>query len=219
MAVEPTRPRISLAYRKNPKSAVRLRPREEWIEIAVPAIIDAELFERAQAQRAVNARFADRRTKRDGVYLLKGLLTCGHCGRALIGEGRGLLRQNDFYYTCTTRCSPTAVAVGGRCPAARVRASGLNDVVWTVVVNLLTQPDTLRGELDRWAAEDKGGAEAPLGRALDHANRALHDLERQEQRLLDAYLLGAVSLEAFKPRSTALLQQKAQAHEQVVAFQ
>src|SRR6266508_5224893 len=56
MAVEPTRPRISLAYRKNPKSAVRLRPREDWIEITVPAIIDSNLFERAQAQRAVNAR-------------------------------------------------------------------------------------------------------------------------------------------------------------------
>jgi len=129
MAVEPTRPRISLAYRKNPKSAVRLRPREDWIEITVPAIIDSNLFERAQAQRAVNARFADRRTKRDGIYLLKGLLTCGHCGRALVGEGRGLLRENDFYYTCTTRCSPTAVAAAGRCPAARVRASGLNEVV------------------------------------------------------------------------------------------
>lgn len=219
MAVEPVRPRVPLAYRKNLKSAVRLRPRDEWIEIAVPAIIEPELFDRAQAQRAVNARFADRRTKRDGIYLLKGLLTCGHCGRALVGEGRGLLRQHDFYYTCTTRCSPTAVAVAGRCPAARVRASGLNDVVWAIVVNLLTQRDALHVELDRWAAENEGGPEAPLGRALEHAERALHDLQRQEQRLLDAYLLGAVSLEAFKPRSATLLQQKAQAHEHVLKLQ
>ena len=74
-------------------------------------------------------------------------------------------------------------------------------------------------ELDRWAAESEGDTEAPLGHALQHTQRALHDIERQEQRLLDAYLLGALSVEIFKPRAATLVQQKAQAREQVLGLQ
>jgi len=46
-----TRPaRTGRLYPKSERSSQRTRPRDEWIEIAVPAIVDTSIFERAQEQ-------------------------------------------------------------------------------------------------------------------------------------------------------------------------
>ena len=42
---------------------VHERPREEWIEIPVPALVSEEQFEQAQEQLEANKRHATRRTK------------------------------------------------------------------------------------------------------------------------------------------------------------
>jgi len=58
----------------------RERPREEWIEIPVPALVSEEQFERAREQLERNKRFAARRTKEP--TLLQGMLVCRRCGYA-----------------------------------------------------------------------------------------------------------------------------------------
>ena len=50
------------------------RPRAEWIEIPVPAVVSAEQFEQAQEQLEANKRHATRRTKEP--TLLQGMLVC-----------------------------------------------------------------------------------------------------------------------------------------------
>jgi site-specific DNA recombinase len=54
----------------------RMRPREQWIAIAVPPIIDQELWDRAQAQLARNAKLSFRNNQKHN-HLLRCLLTCG----------------------------------------------------------------------------------------------------------------------------------------------
>src|SRR3712207_4218076 len=46
------------------------RPAEEWIEIPVPAIIDADVFQRVQARLATNQHLAKRSTRHED--LLRG---------------------------------------------------------------------------------------------------------------------------------------------------
>jgi site-specific DNA recombinase len=58
------------------KGCRRMRPREQWIAIAVPPIIDQELWDRAQAQLARNARLSFRNNQKHN-HLLRCLLTCG----------------------------------------------------------------------------------------------------------------------------------------------
>jgi site-specific DNA recombinase len=60
------------------------RPRAEWIAIPVPALIDESTHENALAQLARNAALARRRNTRH-TYLLRCLLTCRGCGRAMSG--------------------------------------------------------------------------------------------------------------------------------------
>ena len=54
------------------------RPREEWIELTVPAILDETTFARAQQRRADNRRFSPRKTAVS--TLLQGLCVCAECG-------------------------------------------------------------------------------------------------------------------------------------------
>jgi site-specific DNA recombinase len=55
------------------------RPRDQWIPLAVPAIVGEDLFEAAQRVSYDNAQWSPRRTEPDH-WLLRGLVKCGHCG-------------------------------------------------------------------------------------------------------------------------------------------
>ncbi len=65
----------------------RLRPKDQWIPIAVPALIDQDTWDRAQAQLARNATLSFRNNSKHD-YLLRCLLTCGACGLSMHGMTR-----------------------------------------------------------------------------------------------------------------------------------
>jgi site-specific DNA recombinase len=56
-----------------------LRPREEWIEIPIPAIIDEDTFDAAETRARDNSIYSPRRTEPD-TFLLRRLLRCAGCG-------------------------------------------------------------------------------------------------------------------------------------------
>ena len=64
----------------NPCPTQEERPREEWIEIPVPAIVDETTFALAAEQLERNKRFSLRSTKEPS--LLQGLLVCRQCAYA-----------------------------------------------------------------------------------------------------------------------------------------
>ncbi|MDI7270076.1 MAG: recombinase family protein, partial [Myxococcota bacterium] len=83
-------------YPRVSKSSQRDRPREDWIEIAVPAIVDASVFERAQEQLQRNKRLA----RHGSPVLLRGLLVCRRCGYALYATSSRTSKQLLYYYRC-----------------------------------------------------------------------------------------------------------------------
>jgi site-specific DNA recombinase len=60
-----------------------LRPREEWIEIPIPAIIDEDTFDAAETRARDNSIYSPRRTEPD-TFLLRRLLRCAACGVKLV---------------------------------------------------------------------------------------------------------------------------------------
>ena len=75
------------------------RPREEWLEIPVPAIVDQDTFARVRQRLEDNKRFAARNTKVPS--LLQGLAACSACG---YGYYRDLdphhASKKIYYYRC-----------------------------------------------------------------------------------------------------------------------
>ena len=190
--------------RKPPRRIVTVRPKDEWIAVSVPPLIDEALFTRVQERIQENRRFARRRQKRDGVFLLKGLLKCGRCGHAYIGETHVESRSNGGeyvyqYYLCGLRMAPLPHAVGTRCQNARLRAAGVDEVVWTTVRDLLLDSDTLAKELGAWADRAATHSQHPDGR-MSQSETRLKELTRQRDRLTDAYQFGTLDLKAFHER-------------------
>ena len=66
------RPTVEVPSRKASRHTLAERPRAEWIDVPVPAIIDAELFQRVQTRVQENRRFARRNLKREGAFLPAG---------------------------------------------------------------------------------------------------------------------------------------------------
>jgi site-specific DNA recombinase len=86
-SVEPRYLRVRRAYRRVIKSGRRLRPKAEWLRIVLPPelkIMEPAFWQQVQDRIAQNQRFSRRNAKIS--YLLKGLVRCGSCLRAFIGN-------------------------------------------------------------------------------------------------------------------------------------
>ena len=98
-------------------------PSEDWIRIAVPALVDPDVFESVQAQLEENRKHA-RQSSRGARYLLQGLLQCQHCGYAFYGKPLSpSARKNRPRAYAYYRCLGTdAYRFGGEriCPNTQV---------------------------------------------------------------------------------------------------
>ena len=127
----------------------QLKPKEEWIPIPAPVIIDQAYWDRAQAQLAVNAKLSFRHNTKYS-YLLRCLLTCGTCGLAMFGRTyKARARQAERRCYC---CHGKDCIVSAResvCPARPVQAVELEAAVWEHVVGLLGDPAQLAAQFTR----------------------------------------------------------------------
>lgn len=189
------------------KGCRQLRPREQWIAVPVPALIDQDLWERAQAQLKRNAALSFRNNTRHN-HLLRCLLTCGCCGLAMYGVIRPLdaAGRRRRCYRCRGK-DCTLTAREAPCPRAEVNGEALDRAVWEHVRGLLGDPQRLLAQFQDFAlAADQ---EAARGAAAEPKLRArLESLARADQRLLDAYQAGVISLDELTERRGRLTEQR-----------
>lgn len=196
------------------KGCRRIRPREQWIAIPVPPVIEQDLWDRTQAQLARNAQLSFRNNQKHN-HLLRCLLTCGACGLAMHGVARtlagGVLRT---YYRCAGK-DRVMTARESACPRAHLDGARLETAVWEHIRALLVDPAQLLAQFERFAAganrdgQRARAAERPIAARLDR-------LARAEQRLVDAYQAEAISLAELSERRRSLAEQR-QAFEQQLA--
>src|SRR5207244_3997717 len=122
------------------------RPKAEWTQIPVPAIVTAGTFERVQQRLADNKRFASRNAKVPS--LLQGLAACSACGYGYYRTSARTTSRKIYYYRCLG--SDDYRYEGGRvCGNKPVRADYLDTVVWDHVTGLLADPALIRAEITR----------------------------------------------------------------------
>jgi DNA invertase Pin-like site-specific DNA recombinase len=122
------------------------RPRGEWTQIPVPAIVTAETFERVQQRLADNKRFAARNTKVPS--LLQGLAACSACGYGYYRTSTRTTSKKIYYCRCLG--SDDYRYPGGRvCRNQPVRADYLDQVVWDHITGLLADPALIRAEISK----------------------------------------------------------------------
>jgi site-specific DNA recombinase len=196
--VAPRRPRAA-GPRAGQPTCRKDRPREEWIPIPVPAIVDAMSYQDASEQLARNSALSFRDNARND-YLLRCLLTCRTCGLAMCGVttsgARG--RRRHRYYMCHGKDTLSRDRAHP-CPQPRPRAEELDAAVWDHVKRLLDDPSTLAAQFEERARQaDSLDADARVAGLKWEAQ--LRRLDREEQRLLDAYQAEAIDLDELKRR-------------------
>ncbi|MGY3347176.1 site-specific DNA recombinase [Bradyrhizobium sp. USDA 4470] len=180
-AVAPEHPMKGDTYRKVRKTSRRMKPKEEWIVIKVPAIIDKEIFDRARAQLDANYALAKRNKKND--YLLAGKIRCT-CGRSRTGEG--VLHGKHIYYRCSDRVlrfpSPAI------CKERGISASVADELVWNKLVELMSSPELMLSQAERWLAS----------RQVNADEEDLASLKQQLTRYNKAYGAGLFTIEQLQ---------------------
>jgi len=183
-------------YRRHSKSSLRRRPRSEWLPVALPdnlRLVSPDVWKRVQKRLEQNVCFSPRNEKH--LYLLKGLLWCGVCGRRY----HGCPCHGRYYYRCA-----------GRCKSITITEGRLNDAVWDAVLQALLDPTQIEAQVEqlhRGMQEQKSPTEAERHEIED----GLRHLQNEESRILEAYRLEVISsdqlrreLDKLKPRKAAM---------------
>jgi len=176
-------------------SAHHERPRNEWIEIPVPAIITEETFALAAERLQANKDHAPRRTITPSV--VQGLVTCQKCGYSLYRTATRTSARKIYYYRCFGS-DRWRQLTGPLCDSKPVRQEILDEVVWREVVKLLESPRLIEEELERRLATARNVG--PSRRRKEILQRDLVRVQSSMERLMTAYQEDLLSLDGLRRR-------------------
>jgi site-specific DNA recombinase len=180
------------------------RPREEWIEIPVPALVTEETFARAQELLYQNKIRSRRRTIAPSV--VQGLVGCAKCGYALSRISTQTSARKLHYYKCIGSDSWRKLG-GPVCNNKRaIRQELLDQIIWAEVVRLLQDPALIQQELDRRLAAAR--TSDPSRKREQSLQRELSQVDKAIERLLTAYQQELCSLEQLRERMPMLRQRE-----------
>jgi site-specific DNA recombinase len=183
------------------------RPRKEWIEIPVPAIINEETFAIAQELLTANKTHAPRRTIEPSIC--QGMVSCSKCGYALYRTSTRSSARKIHYYRCLGSDAWRHLN-GAVCSSRPVRQDLLDHVVWNEVVRLLENPRLIEEELNRRLEAAQNAA--PTRRRRETLERDLTRVRKSVERLMTAYQEDLLSLDELRSRLPELRQRERAMH-------
>jgi site-specific DNA recombinase len=197
-------------YRK--KRTFRWRPREEWIAVPVPAYLPRELVDRARA--LVGSGRARERKHLAREWELRSMMRCG-CGRMMgtrTAESKGRLFH---YYVC--RRSPAARKVG-ECAQRCVRATRVEDLVWSFVSELLKDPDRIKAGLEELIEQEREAAHGDPGHEARLWEERIAECSRLRSAYQDQQAAGLMTLEELDSKLAKLEETRRMAEAELAAL-
>jgi site-specific DNA recombinase len=177
-------------------------PPEQWLVVGqIEAIVSKEQFEAVQVKLSKGQQFA-RRNNVTQEYLLRALISCGHCRLASSGRASA----GKAYYACTGKMDPIQTGREERCGSRFIPAVQLDELVWRDLCEVITKPELIEEALKR----AQGGEWLPQELQARRANlhKAEVSIRNQIERLTEAYLAQILTIEEYKRRRTDLEQRQ-----------
>ena len=193
---------IEGAYgKKRQRFKCTLRPKEEWIPISVPPIIDLATFHAAAGRARENEAFSPRNLQ-EGGYLLRKLVRCGRCGGSCSAltskQTYGGMVHSSHYYGCLRTTS--GFLKQERCSQRRIRADVLDELVWEEVSTRLQDPALVLEAYQTHKTQRRDSSEDGSTEKDDRLQGQIKFANRELSRLLDAYQCGALELPELQKR-------------------
>lgn len=122
------------------KKEIRVaRDKSEWIPMKAPAIIDNDIFEKAQKRLTENKLISEFKHVSE-TYLLRGLLYCSTCGHKK-SITRTDPRKGMVYYACAPRKSRYSNSI--RCSSKYANVHDVDKIFWDVLSEICKSEKTL----------------------------------------------------------------------------
>lgn len=178
-------------------------PRDQWIEIPVPALVTRDTFALAQEFLERNKKHAPRRTIEPSI--LQGLVCCRNCGYALYRTATRTSARKIYYYRCL---GSDAYRHAGKavCDHRPIRQDLLDHLVWSEMVRLLEDPTLIQAELNRRLEAARNSSSTK--RRQETLTRELARVRKSMERLLTAYQEELLSLDELRRRMPDLRQRE-----------
>jgi site-specific DNA recombinase len=157
---------------------------ESWIPIPCPPLVSVAEFEAAQRTHTPRPR------ARPDMWPLTGFLRCRACGGPVCGASVGLLERKRFTYRCAVAMKGQGYKRAGMaCSMSRAfDAVTLNALAASALTETLLSPESL------------ALIAAPVTRQSETIMLERVRLEKQRERLLDAYQEGDMTREQLRDR-------------------
>ena len=195
------------------------RPPEEWIRIAVPAIVSPELWETANRNFAKNSDAASRNAKYP--YLLTGLLRRAECGACYAGahkvhHGKDGKDHHHFSYRCTSQIArPRIVVERIGCKQSQISHQVVEDAVWSAVKTMLKTPDVWTNAIDQ---QYKGDGNASILQQIAYLESQIADKASEDDDLYTAYRAHVFDADEYAARRRAVKETAAALQSDVTAL-
>jgi len=181
-------------------SCTKEKPREEWLEIAVPPIVTQGVFDVVQEKLKSNKVLSGRNTKEE--TLLQGMMVCSECGYSLYRTSTTTSAKNKIYYYRCFGSDDYRFEGGKKCSCRPVRQDYLDNVVWEQIVTLLEDPALIKREVDKRVAATK--KESPVLKQKAVIEKQKTHLSQAMDKLLDAYQENLITLAQLRKRMPEL---------------
>ena len=171
------------------------RPKEEWTQIPVPAIVSQDTFDRVRQRLEDNKRYAARNTKVPS--LLQGLAACSACGYGYYRTSATTTSRKIYYYRCLG--SDDYRYEGGRvCGNKPVRADYPGTVVWDHITHLLADPALIRAEISKRL--ERARTADPVTRQRDQLQAALAKAAGAVTAMVEAFSEQLITIDELRAR-------------------
>ncbi len=163
--------------------------RAVMLEGIIPAIVDIETWEKVRVRMDNNKRNYVRKRRNDRVYLLSGLIRCGHCNAAMIGITTTNKKGHEYkFYKCGDKHRLKT------CKGKNIAAAEIE----TLIVALL-RDSVLDGTMIEKTADailDAGGRRND-GSDESFVKHELAEVGRKTKNLTDAIMNGGQDIDAL----------------------
>ena len=193
----------------NTMYAGKLRFRGEEYAGQHPALVFGETWERANAaaNKVVRAKPLLLRPADKHFHLLKGIVFCAVCGRAMVPHAAGKRNREGRkyrYYTCGQLYRE---GEEGHCGVRHVSAAGLEKVVVAFIAEVHRHPEILQAAVDS-SRRHKQDRRAPLQAKATEIERNLADISKRLRNCIDAIETGGGEVFELTQRTVALRDEK-----------
>lgn len=165
---------------------VSLKPRHEWIDIAIPAIITKDVYAKTKLMLNKNKSKAKRNTK--NIYLLQGISYCSSC--------KSKLYVTDKYYICSqkfklyqekNRYNEPIKQI--KCKASCIPTLKLDNIVWDILSKICYSKDTIKKYLEE---TNQATNIDDTNNRLELINKEINNFTNKQKNILEWYANGLI---------------------------